>query len=159
MNSDSKLPCVTGAALSMAFIRNLAAWAGFAFALNLVWEVAQLPLYTIFAAGTPTEIAFAIAHCTVGDVLIAVSSFVLGLVATRRPDWPTSRPLLGGMVATLFGLLYTAFSEWQNVYQTGSWSYAPAMPLLFGIGLAPLLQWLVIPPLCIAWLGNRRIAM
>ena len=142
----------------MEFIRNVAAWAGFAFVLNLAWEVAQLPLYTIFTTGTPKEIAFALAHCTAGDVLIAVSGFVLGLIVTRRPDWPMSRPLLGGTVATLFGLAYTAFSEWQNVYQTGSWSYAPAMPLLFGIGLAPLLQWIVIPPLGIAWLRKRGVA-
>lgn len=134
----------------------MAAWAGIAFALNLAWEFVQLPLYAIFSAGTPTEIAFAIAHCTVGDVLIAISSFVFGLIATRRADWPMSRPLLGGVVAILFGVSYTAFSEWRNVYETGSWSYAPAMPLLFGIGLAPLLQWIVIPPLGIAWLrrGN-----
>jgi hypothetical protein len=137
MNGDSNLPCVTRDALSMEFIRHAAAWAGFAFVLNLVWEVAQLPLYTIFSAGTPKEIAFSLAHCTAGDVLIAVSSFVLGLIATRRPDWPMSRPLLGGTVATLFGLAYTAAREWQNVYQIGNWSYAPAMPLLFGIGLAP----------------------
>ena len=131
--SGDNLPCVTRAVLSKAFIRNAAAWAGFALILNFVWEVAQLPLYAIFSSGTPKEIAFALAHCTAGDVLIAVSSFLLGLIATRRADWPMSRPLLGGMVATLSGLAYTAFSEWQNVYRAGSWSYAPAMPLLFGI--------------------------
>ena len=130
-------------------------WAAFAFVLNLLWELAQLPLYSIFATGTQKEIAFAFAHCTAGDVLIAVSSFVLGLMATRRVDWPMSRPLLGGIVVTLSGLAYTAFSEWRNVYQTGSWSYAPAMPLLFGIGLTPLLQWIVISPLCIAWFRKR----
>jgi len=102
---------------------------------------------------------FALAHCTAGDVLIAVSSFVLGLVATRRPDWPMSRPLLGGAIATLCGLAYTAVSEWLNVYQTGNWSYAPAMPLLFGIGLASLLQWAVIPPLGVAWLRKRSLAL
>ena len=142
----------------MAFVRNIAAWAALAFVLNLAWEIAQLLLYTLFSAGTAKEIAVALAHCTAGDVLIAVSSFILGLIATRRADWPMSRPLLGGAVATLFGLAYTAFSEWQNVYQTGSWSYTPAMPLLFGVGLAPLLQWLVIPPLGIAFLRRRWIA-
>jgi hypothetical protein len=123
MNADSNVLCVTRVALSKECVRNVTAWAGFAFALNLVWEIAQLPLYTIYSTGTLKEIAFALAHCTVGDVLTAVSSFILGLIATRRPDWPVSRPLLGGMVAMLFGLAYTAFSEWQNVYQTGSWSY------------------------------------
>jgi hypothetical protein len=158
MNGDSNAPCATRAALSMNFVRNVAVWAGLAFALNLVWEVAQLPLYTIFSTGTPKEIAFALAHCTAGDVLIAISSFVLGLVATRRPDWPVSRSLLGGTVATFFGLAYTAISEWQNVYQAANWSYAPAMPLLFGIGLAPLLQWTVIPALSIGCLRWRWIA-
>ena len=143
----------------MEFIRNVAIWGALALVLNLVWEIAQLPLYTIYSAGTPKEIAFALVHCTAGDVLIAISSFVLGLIATRHPDWPVSRPVLGGMVAILSGLAYTAFSEWRNVYQTGSWSYAPAMPLLFGIGLAPLLQWIVIPPLCIAWLRKPWIAL
>jgi hypothetical protein len=67
--------------------------------------------------------------------------------------------LLGGTVATLVGLAYTAFSEWQNVYQDANWSYAPAMPLLFGIGLAPLLQWIVIPPLSIGCLRKRWIEL
>jgi hypothetical protein len=145
-------------ATSTVFIRNLAAWAALALVLNLVWEIVQLPLYTIYSTGTPKEIAFALAHCTAGDVLIAVSSFVLGMIATRRRDWPISRPLFGGTVAILCGLAYTVFSEWQNVYQAGNWSYAPAMPLLFGIGLAPLMQWIVIPPICMVGLRMRWIA-
>src|SRR5206468_3567449 len=38
---------------------------------NLVWEFAQLPLYTIWYQGSVREIAFAAVHCTGGDVLIA----------------------------------------------------------------------------------------
>ena len=43
------------------------------------------------------------------------------------------------------GLGFTVFSEWYNVYVTGAWAYQPAMPLVAGIGLTPLLQWLVVP--------------
>ncbi len=144
--------------MSGPFVRNVSAWAGFALVLNLAWEIAQLPLYTLSSSGTSREIAFAIVHCTVGDVLIAIACFAVAAVATRRADWPVTQPLTGGVVAMLFGLGYTAVSEWWNVYQAGSWSYAPAMPLLFGIGLAPLLQWVVIPPLGIAWLRRRKVA-
>jgi hypothetical protein len=42
-------------------------------------------------------------------------------------------------------LAYTVFSEWYNVYQVGSWAYSPRMPLIAGIGLSPLLQWLLMP--------------
>lgn len=140
------------------FVRNVAAWAGFALVLNLAWEVAQLPLYTLFSSGTSREIAFSIAHCTVGDVLIAVACFTVASVATRRADWPVTQPLIGGAIALLLGLGYTAVSEWWNVYRAGNWSYAPAMPLLFGLGLAPLLQWIVIPTLGITWLRRRKVA-
>lgn len=144
--------------MSGPFVRNVAAWAGFALVLNLAWEVAQFPLYSLFSSGTSREIAFAIAHCTMGDVLIAVACFTVATIATRRADWPATQPMIGGVVALLFGLGYTAVSEWWNVYQAGSWSYAPSMPLLFGLGLAPLLQWVVIPTLSIAWLRRRRVA-
>ena len=44
-------------------------------------------------------------------------------------------------------MAYTVFSEWFNVYRLGSWAYADAMPTLGGIGLAPILQWLLMPAL------------
>lgn len=142
--------------MSGPFFRKVTAWAGFALVLNLAWEVAQLPLYTLFSSGTSPEIMFAVAHCTLGDVLIAVACFAIAAIAARRPDWPVTKPVFGGAVAILAGLGYTAGSEWWNVYQSGNWSYAPAMPLLFGLGLTPLLQWVVIPVLGIAWLRRRR---
>ena len=36
---------------------------------NLVWEFAQLPLYTIWHTGSPGEILFAVLHCTGGDIV------------------------------------------------------------------------------------------
>ena len=45
------------------------------------------------------------------------------------------------------GLGFTVFSEWVNVYVTGAWDYQPTMPLVAGIGLTPLLQWVVVPTL------------
>ena len=41
------------------------------FAANLAWETGQLPLYTLWGEGSAGEIAFAVGHCTGGDVIIA----------------------------------------------------------------------------------------
>jgi hypothetical protein len=53
------------------------------------------------------------------------------------------------------GLGYTVFSEWLNTVVRQSWAYAAAMPTVrvgtLEIGLAPLAQWLVVPPLALAW--------
>jgi hypothetical protein len=47
----------------------------------------------------------------------------------------------------VLGMAYTALSEWLNGVLLGTWTYAPAMPLLplVEIGLSPLLQWVLVP--------------
>lgn len=132
--------CIAKALLGHALL-----WAGLSLALNLVWEVAQLPLYTIARDPSMARIAYAVLHCTLGDAIIAAAAFVLAGFVLQDADWPSSHPWSGGAVATMFGLAYTAYSEWYNVYQAGAWAYSARMPLVFGIGLAPLLQWLVVP--------------
>jgi hypothetical protein len=67
----------------------------------------------------------------------------------RRADWPASRPWVGGTIVVIGAIAYTAWSEWQNVYRVGNWGYTAAMPLIFGIGLSPLLQWLILPPILV----------
>ena len=125
----------------------LALWTALAGGLNLVWEIIQLPLYTIYYETDLQTIAYAVAHCTLGDALIALSSFLLAAAATRSWNWPVDRAVPGAGIAVMAGLTYTALSEWLNVSVRGSWAYAPAMPRLFGLGLSPLLQWLVLPVL------------
>ena len=120
-------------------------WAALSLLLNLPWEIAQLPLYAIWEDESAARITYAVLHCTAGDALIATASYLLTGAVCRDSDWVSSMPWRGGALATSFGLAYTLYSEWHNVYQAGAWAYSPAMPLVFGIGLSPLLQWLVIP--------------
>ena len=124
-------------------------WAGLAFVLNLTWEVAQVRLYTLWAEADRLTVAWSLFHCSVGDVLISLAMFALAGVALRRADWPASRPWAGGAIAVTGAVAFTAWSEWYNVYRAGSWGYTANMPLIFGIGLSPLLQWLVLPPVMV----------
>ena len=116
---------------------------------NLVWEFLQLPFYTIWKTDTLGEQAFAVLHCTLGDVLIAASTLATSfiLVGDRRWPWRRSWPVIGLTIFT--GLAYTVFSEWLNVDVRATWAYSEWMPVIqmFGlsIGLTPLLQWLVVP--------------
>src|ERR1041385_616245 len=121
-------------------LRRALLWAGLSLALNLAWEVAQLPLYTIARDPSIARVAYAVLHCALGDAIIAAAGFTLAGFVLGDAGWPSSRPWLGGAVAISFGLAYTAYSEWYNVYQVGAWAYSARMPLVLGIGLAPLLQ-------------------
>jgi hypothetical protein len=95
------------------------------------------------------SIAWALLHCTLGDVVIALVMFTLAGVVLRCADWPASRPWTGGTMVVIGALVFTAWSEWYNVYRAGNWGYSGGMPLIFGIGLSPLLQWLVLPPVMV----------
>ena len=124
----------------------LLAWTALALLLNLVWESAHVSLYTISREAEFTRIASAVLHCTAGDGLIALASFALAGAVLRDAKWPFSRPEPGAAITALLAVTFTVYSEWRNVYGVGAWAYLPDMPLVLGIGLTPLLQWIVIPP-------------
>ena len=126
---------------------------------NLIWETLQLPLYTIWQTGTVQAQAFAVVHCTIGDVIIALCALTVALVVTGAGEWPQKRFRRGAILAILLGLGYTVFSEWLNVVVRASWAYSNLMPVVtaFGlrVGLSPLLQWLVIPT--VAFMITKRL--
>ncbi len=124
-------------------------WSALAFVLNLVWEISQVGLYTLWKEADGLRIAWSVFHCTVGDVLIALAMFALAAIVLWRADWPVSRPWTGGLIVVIAAVAFTAWSEWYNVYRAGAWGYATSMPLIFGIGLTPLLQWLILPPVMV----------
>lgn len=127
-------------------------------AMNLAWEVAQVPLYTIWTEGSAREIAFAVVHCTGGDAVIALVSLTVALSLVRPSRWPAEGFAQVLLSATFIGIIVTIVSEWLNVDVLRNWAYSERMPVVprLGTGLAPLLQWVLIPPLCMVWL--RRIA-
>lgn len=140
------------------WLRALRVYLGVTVLANLAWETLQLPLYTIWTTGTLGERAFAVVHCIGGDVLIALSSLVASLVVIGSPDWPRQRFWHVAVVAIVIGLAYTGFSEWLNVSMRKSWAYSewmPVIPLAGGIGMSPVLQWIVVPSLSL-WVAARQ---
>ena len=125
-------------------------------ALNLIWETVQLPLYTLWSEGTAGSIAFAVVHCTAGDLLIALSVLTGALIVAGVPTWPGQRFRQVAALTMLGGLAYTVFSEWLNVEVRRSWAYSDLMPVLppLGTGLSPVLQWVVIPSAAL-WMARR----
>jgi uncharacterized membrane protein YciS (DUF1049 family) len=113
--------------------------------VNLVWEVLQLPLYTLWNEGTPSAIGFAVVHCTMGDVLIAALSLTAALILVGYKQWPRERFLPVALLAVTIGVSYTVFSEWNNTVVTRAWAYSSLMPTIFGVGLSPLAQWFIVP--------------
>jgi hypothetical protein len=117
--------------------------------LNLVWEVAHLPLYTLWREAPAWTVAYSVMHCTLGDVVIGGTALVLALMAAGEgalAHWRWGRI---GTLATLIGAGYTVVGESVNIALLQSWSYSKAMPTIglagFEVGLSPVAQWLVLP--------------
>ena len=92
---------------------------------------------------------------SVGDLLLATGVYVVTALLFRRLAWPIRRNWVLP-AATWIGLgeLATiAFERW--AVARGRWTYEPEMPLVFGIGLLPLLQWVVVPALTLTIVRAR----
>ena len=117
---------------------------------SLLWEVAQLPLYTIWSAPLP-QLAFAVAHCTIGDLLIGVAALLLGFLATGATTFSDCKRGRVIIAVTAVTVAYTIFSEWLNTAVRANWEYSGLMPVLqigaVWVGLSPVAQWILVPPL------------
>ncbi len=122
-------------------------------AINYAWELAQTPLY----AG----VAFpgAIWHCFVaslGDGLLVLFIFAVVAAVLCSFDW-YMRPTMRSHVATAAAGLAVGFAvEWWGLHIARRWQYSDLMPLIpgTGIGVAPVLQMLLLPP-AIFWVMRR----
>ena len=125
----------------------------FGLPLQLLWEVAQFPLYTVWHEGDWSYILYGLAHCTLGDLLILLATYWLVALLNRSRYWYRSNILVNGFLFTLLGLGYTIYSEIVNVSIKGNWDYTELMPIVpvIEIGGMPFMQWVLVPPV-VLWL-------
>ena len=119
-----------------------------AVSLNYLWELAQAPLYV----GLEAYNAGVFWHCFVaswGDGIMVLLIVVAGWITLRKPDWFVRPGVHGYLIMIAAGLLLAVLVEWMAVHKLGRWVYAEKMPTVpgLGIGLVPIAQMLILPPL------------
>lgn len=115
--------------------------------VNYPWELAQAPLY----AGMG-DIRANLWHCllsSIGDGVLLLLLFAVGLIVFRRMDWFERPGARGYLVMLAAGLVIAVGVEWFAVYVVQHWAYTNQMPRLPGldIGIVPVAQMLILPPL------------
>jgi len=133
-----------------------ARYVGVALPMFAIWELAQLPLYTIWEQQGVQASLWAALHCTIGDAVIAFLTFAGALA------WAAHARVLNSVkglavIVLLLGILVTALTEVLSTQWLGRWAYGPLMPVepLFGVGLSPLAQWIVVPAAALFLLRKR----
>lgn len=119
------------------------------FLINFWWEMMQSPLYQDVGRKSYAEILTSRLHCTLGDVAIILGAYWIVALATGNRFWVLHGRVRDVAAFTALGLGYSVVSEWVNVDLRSGWSYSGTMPRVpwIGTGLAPFLQWIVLPPL------------
>lgn len=125
---------------------------------HAIWEVVQLPLFTLWHEAPPATVAFAVLHCLGGDFAIASTALVAALVLAGPQNWPSGGARNVALLVLFFGGVYTGWSEYSNAIVRQTWTYTSAMPLVpwLGIGVTPLLQWIFVPMVALA-AASRRV--
>lgn len=130
----------------------------FAFLLNYPWEFLQVPLFAAMPEMAHWDAVRLCTRATAGDALIALIAFWSVAAVRRDRDWIRHPDGVAVAGFILVGVAITIGLEWHATEIQGRWQYADLMPTLpvLGTGLAPLLQWLILPPLLV-WLVRRQL--
>ena len=130
----------------------------FALLLHFMWEMLQVPLYAQLPGATHWDGIRTCLRATFGDAAIALAAYWCAAAAGRSRQW-FRRPGRGAFWTYLaVGLVATVVLERLATGSAQRWAYAPAMPMvpLLGVGLAPIMQWLVLPPMLL-WITRRQL--
>ncbi|MDZ7748925.1 MAG: hypothetical protein U5K43_08820 [Halofilum sp. (in: g-proteobacteria)] len=132
--------------------------AGFGFLLHFAWEMLQIPWFAGMLEVSHGTVVWLCIRATGGDLVILLAGFWFASVVARRRDWLMEGARLPAALVVAVGVTVTVVFEWLATGPLDRWAYADTMPVVpvVGIGLAPLVQWLVLPPL-ILWLARRHI--
>jgi hypothetical protein len=130
----------------------------FAFLLNFVWEMLQSPFFRGIAQMRHWDAVLICTQATLGDAGIALAAFWAVAWRSGGRDWPLrpSAAQVAGFAAV--GIIVTIAFELLATQVWGLWSYSDEMPVIqiLEVGLIPLLQWMVLPPL-IVWFVHRQL--
>lgn len=132
----------------------------FALLLNYPWEFLQVPLFADMPQTAHWDAIRTCTRATLGDaVIMLIAYWAVGLVARNR-SWVLSPSTARILMFAATGVLITIAIEMLAVagIWLGGWRYSSLMPVVpgIGVGLSPLLQWVVLPPL-VVWFSRRQI--
>jgi hypothetical protein len=125
-----------------------------AFALNVPWEFAQMPLFEQHGGGDGRSIAFCLA-AAIADALIAMVVVQIASAIARQSPLSVHKraPYL---LSALFGAIAAVLFERMGI-ALHLWAYDARMPIVFGIGAVPLVQLTLTIPLSLYL--TRRLAL
>ncbi|HVS31873.1 MAG TPA: hypothetical protein VMS98_10485 [Thermoanaerobaculia bacterium] len=122
-----------------------ASWIIVVLAMHFIWEMAQAKWFSSMAGLPFWSATLLCLRASIGDVAITLAAFFAAAAVAKRVAWPLDDVRAAPTVVYLMAGLATTIVIELLALHSGRWSYAPDMPVVFGIGVLPLAQWIVLP--------------
>ena len=130
-------------------VRHALVLSGLAFALHLVWESVQCPVFYVHGSYEVGWLGMVIA--ALGDVAITWTIYIVVAALSRRWRW-SNGPWSWAQILTMFAsALALGFAIELRAQHTGRWVYKDIMPVVpyLDVGVVPLVQLLILTPLVV----------
>jgi hypothetical protein len=133
-----------------------------AFLLHFVWEMWQVPFYTDMVNADHWQALLQCTKASLGDGVITLLAYLLAIVVSGRGRLGQFKNRITGWSVFLgAGLIITIGLELVATKYLDRWQYSELMPIVpyLDVGLVPLTQWLVLPPLTlwVSWIFVRGL--
>jgi hypothetical protein len=118
-----------------------------AVAVNFAWEMAQMSLYA--STGSWVQDSAECLRASLGDGGMILAIYATGALVFRRLDWFLRPGVAGYAVMLTMGVILAAAFEMAALH-SGRWAYTawmPRLPMTAGLGLLPMLQMMILPPI------------
>ena len=132
----------------------------FTFVFQFAWEVLQTPFYLRMPGMSHWAATLVCLKATIGDVGIALAAFAAGSWWSHKFHWTRAPSWQAIAIFMAVGVLVTIAFEWYAVYWANRWGYSEAMPIVpvLRVGVAPILQWIVLPPVVLYFVRRHRLS-
>lgn len=126
----------------------------FSFTFNFLWESLHgYSLYTDHIISSDKYVKMMI-YMSFMDALTILAMYVFCTFFMKDIFWLGNLNLKRGAIFFIVGLVVAIGAEYWAVYVTHEWHYNNRMPVVFGIGLSPLVQ-LSVTGLVSLWLVSQ----
>ena len=119
------------------------------FLIAFLWEMLQMPFYAMGHL-SPSEATINCSIASLGDAGILVFAYTIASRVAKDRYWLHDIKRAALLVFLGTGLIITIVIEHVATSVSWGWKYAVQMPTLFGLGLVPVLMWVVVPLLTLA---------
>jgi hypothetical protein len=126
--------------------------------LNTTWEFWQAPFFAGLSHAQHWDAVVMCTKAALGDALISLFALWIVSACAKSRRWVINPVRWQKLMFTAVGLLVTIALEILATRVFDRWQYADAMPIVpvVRVGLLPVLQWLLLPPL-VLWFVRRQL--